>query len=145
MRFLFIPIVTAIIIQVTCQIFKFILYSVRDRKAGFHYLVTAGGVPSAHSAFVTSLCTSIAFVRGLDSSEFSVAAVFALIVVYDAYRLRGHVQSHAVIINRLLEKIGEAERERVSEMVGHSVPEIAWGILYGGIATALVYTLGPGF
>lgn len=137
----------AVAVQISCQLFKFILYSIRDRRVTSHYLVTAGGMPSAHSAFVSALSTAIAFRHGLDSDLFAVAFVFSAIVAYDAYRLRGHVQEHAVRINRIEAAAFSAlvpdGQRPLSEMVGHSIPEIASGIVYGVIATALVAAYLP--
>jgi len=127
---------TAVAVQVFCQLFKLGFYSVRDGRLRLAYLVTAGGIPSAHSAFVTALSVAIGLRNGFASDLFALSFVFSAIVVYDAYRLRGHVQRHAVIINeRVLEPAGEPP---VSEMVGHSLAEIATGVLLGGAIAAIV-------
>jgi len=128
--------VTAVAVQVFCQVFKLVLYSVRDRRFTPAYLVTAGGIPSAHSAFVTALSVAIGIRRGFDSDLFAVAFVFSAIVVYDAFRLRGHVQRHAQVINETV--LRPAGREPLSEMVGHSVTEIVAGVLLGGGVSSLV-------
>ena len=131
--------VTAVAVQVFCQLFKLVYYSARDRKLTLAYLVTAGGIPSAHSAFVTALGVAIGLRNGFGSDVFAVAFVFGAIVVYDAYRLRGHVQRHAQVINeRILRPAGE---KPLSEMVGHSIPEIVTGIVFGGGVSALVTLL----
>ncbi len=129
---------TAVGVQLFCQLFKTVLYSIRDRRVNPAYFVSAGGIPSAHAAFVTALSVAIGLQNGFDSDLFAVAAVFSLIVIYDAYRLRGHVQHHAKIINRKL--LGPAGEKPVSEMVGHSLPEIVAGMVLGG-AVSLVVTL----
>jgi uncharacterized protein len=131
----------AVAVQLSCQIFKFILYSVRDRSVSPQYLVNAGGFPSAHSAFVASLSTGVGVVSGLNSTVFAVAVVFSSIVVYDAFRLRGHVQNHAKRINALIERTGMTGDGRVSEMVGHSIPEIVGGIVYGSVGTLVVFSV----
>lgn len=131
--------VTAVAVQVFCQLFKLVYYSARDRKLTLSYLVTAGGIPSAHSAFVTALCVAIGLRNGFNSDVFAVAFVFGAIVVYDAYRLRGHVQRHAQVINeRILRPAGQ---KPLSEMVGHSIAEIAAGIALGGGVSAFVTLL----
>ncbi len=134
--------VTAVVVQLSCQVFKFVLYSARDRTVAFKYLVTAGGIPSAHSAFVTALTVAIAMRNGVGSDLFAVSFVFSAIVIYDAYRLRGHVQRHAEVINA--ELVRPKGGEEISEMVGHSLPEIVIGMLYGGVASALVTALLTG-
>lgn len=134
-------------VQVLCQLFKFVAYSIKDRRVSPGYFVTAGGMPSAHSAFVTALTTAVALRSGIDSDIFAVSFVFAAIVAYDAFRLRGHVQEHARRINRLQAQVLSSESadgstnggEPVSEMVGHSLSEIAVGIVFGVSGTLLVF------
>ncbi|MFW5744301.1 MAG: divergent PAP2 family protein [Spirochaetota bacterium] len=126
---------TAAGVQVFCQVFKLAYYSLRDRRFRPAYFVTAGGIPSAHSAFVTALTVAIGIRNGFASDIFALAFVFSAIVIYDAYRLRGHVQHHAQIINRaILAPAGEAP---ISEMVGHSLTEIVTGMVLGGGVSAL--------
>lgn len=129
----------AVLVQVSCQIFKLVFYSIRDRRLSLRYLATAGGFPSAHSAFVTALSVSVGIRAGFGSDLFAVSAVFSAIVVYDAFRLRGHVQHHAVILNRHV--IPGTDEVPVSEMVGHSIPEILAGLAFGGGLSALATVL----
>lgn len=133
---------TAVGVQVLCQLFKVVLYSVRDGRLKPRYFISAGGMPSAHSAFVTALLVAVGIRSGFASDLFAVAAVFGAIVIYDAFRLRGEVEKHAVRLNQLAEAERAAgvaaEREPLSEMVGHSIGEIVAGILVGGALSAAV-------
>ncbi len=129
-------------VQLLCQLFKFIAYSIRDRKLSPRYLVTAGGIPSSHSAFVSSLCTYLALSNGTQGPWFSVSMVFGLIVAYDAYRLRGHVQKHAVAINALQKEVpASSDAEPLTEMVGHSLPQIGIGLLLGVLHSWLLWSI----
>jgi acid phosphatase family membrane protein YuiD len=47
-----------------------------------------GGMPSSHSALVTSLCTSIGFSQGVDSDIFIFSLAFMLVVVRDSLGVR---------------------------------------------------------
>ena len=132
-------IVIAVGVQVSCQVFKFVYYSVRDRRISPGYLVTAGGIPSAHTAFVTALAVAIGIRAGFASDLFAVAFVFSAIVIYDAFRLRGHVQRHAQIINRYV--LTQNAEKPISEMVGHSIPEIVTGLAFGGGLSAVATLL----
>ncbi len=126
--------IVAVAAQLSGQLIKVVVHSLRARRWQLRYFVNAGGFPSAHSAFSTALLVGIAFRRGLNSDLFAVAAVFSAIVVYDAYRLRGAVQHQAKMLNKLLRERGEPE---VSELSGHSLPEIVVGVVLGAaIATA---------
>ena len=55
------------------------------------------------------------------------------IVIYDAYRLRGAVQKHAKLLNRMVRRLHAEEKANLNEMIGHSLPEIFSGILTGGL------------
>jgi acid phosphatase family membrane protein YuiD len=133
------PLLVSLVVQLSCQVFKFIIYSIRDGRVSPRYLTTAGGIPSAHSAFVVSLATGIAWVYGPDSAAFSVSVVFSLIVIYDAYRLRGQVQNHAIFLNRVIDHLKVEDQQKFTEMIGHSLAEIVWGIVYGAVVTSLFF------
>ncbi len=143
--FFSLPLVISIISQVSAQVFKVALYSMAERRFAIDRLVNAAGMPSAHTAFVTALAASIGLQRGVASDIFAVAFVFATIVIYDSFRLRGHVQRHAETLNRLLAprrelpgsgSSGDRPAE-LSEQVGHTGMEVAAGIVWG-----LVFAMG---
>ncbi len=90
-----------------------------------------GGMPSSHSAFVTSLLIVIARKLGVDSTEFAIAFVFASVVWYDAISLRRSVGEQAELLNRL------QQWHHLREQVGHSVKEVLAGIAFGAVVTAV--------
>ena len=57
-------------------------------KLDWKLMTSTGGMPSSHSAAVTSLTTAIAYEAGLDSPLFAVSAIFAVIVMFDATGIR---------------------------------------------------------
>jgi uncharacterized protein len=133
--------VASVLVQVLCQFTKFIAYSIIDRKIEFKYLVTAGGMPSSHSAFVTSLTVSIALYSGVQSELFAISFVFAAIIIYDAFRLRGTVQTHSLLIKKLFQDLEKDPGRKIPEMVGHSIPEIVVGIITGSVFAVGVFFL----
>ncbi|HVP18180.1 MAG TPA: divergent PAP2 family protein [Spirochaetia bacterium] len=134
-----VSLLTSIGVQIACQAFKVVLYSVRERRPAFSWFISAGGMPSAHSAFVTALSVSVGLWSGFASDVFAVSCVFSVIIIYDSWRLRGAVQHHA----KALAKISRANRGLklgpLNENIGHSIPEIAAGIVAGGALAAAVY------
>jgi acid phosphatase family membrane protein YuiD len=96
-----------------------------------------GGMPSAHSAFVTALSVSIGIHNGFASELFALAFVFSVIIIYDSIRLRGAVQKNSEIIGRLLRLIPEKERIDAPRYVGHSLAEIIVGMIVGGLWAVL--------
>lgn len=140
-----VSLVSAVVVQVACQAFKVVFYSIRERRLAFSRFISAGGMPSAHAAFVTSLSVSVGLWNGLRSEVFAVACVFSLIIAYDAWRLRGAVQDQARALQRLLDIHPEVKVAALNENLGHSLPEIGAGLVVGGGASALIYLLlrGP--
>lgn len=130
--------ITAVAVQVSCQLFKLAYYSNRDGRLSIGYLFTAGGIPSAHTAFVTALSVAVGLRAGFDSEVFAVSVVFSSIVIYDAYRFRGHVERQGKLLNRIIATYHPEEPDRVPEMVGHSLTEIAVGAALGGGLSAVV-------
>jgi len=111
---------------------KFLVNSVRARQWAFG-LIGYGGLPSNHSAIVSSVATLIALKEGIGHPAFGVALALAFIVVLDANSLRGQVGKHAVALNRLA--ASSETPTRLRERIGHTVVEIAAGILTGaGVA-----------
>ena len=132
---------TAASAQILCQLFKLVFYSIREGRLAPRYFVSPGGIPSAHSAFVTALSVAAGMHSGFLSDIFAVCFVFSAIVIYDAFRLRGAVEKHAKLLNRLTAKHFPDEHRGLSEMVGHSLPEIFTGIAAGGIFSYTVMSL----
>src|SRR5260221_6645969 len=73
--------IAAVFGWLVAQLLKTLLALFRDRKLDLGYMVSPGGMPSAHSALVTALATAIARLYGVQSSIFALAAVFAGVVM----------------------------------------------------------------
>lgn len=86
--------------------------------------INPGGMPSGHSAFVGSLVAVVAYREGIDSTLFMIAAVVALIVMYDAVTLRREAGRHAKQINHY-------HSTKLEESLGHSRFEVVVGALFG--------------
>jgi acid phosphatase family membrane protein YuiD len=114
-----------------CQVFKVIFYSIKNKKPELHYLISPGGMPSTHSAFVTALTFSLGFSYGFNTDLFAVSFVFAGIIVHDSFRLRGTVEIHSRILKNLLHLVPEDKKEKIPMVVGHTFPEIVAGVIVG--------------
>jgi acid phosphatase family membrane protein YuiD len=125
--------VVAVLIQLLCQFFKVVYYSIKNRELQLHRFMHPAGMPSAHSAFVTALTVSIGIYNGFGSELFALSFVFSVIIIYDSIRLRGAVQRNSQIISRLSRLLPESERGEVPQYVGHTLEEIIAGILVGGL------------
>ncbi len=102
-----------------------------ERGAWHEGLFRPGGMPSSHSAFVTSLLIVVSVKSGLDSVPFAISFVFACIVWYDALSSRKAIGEQAKILNRL------QQWEHLSERLGHSFLEVVGGIIFGACITLI--------
>jgi acid phosphatase family membrane protein YuiD len=126
-----VSLLVAVAVQLACQLFKVAFYSLRGGRFAPRWFVSAGGMPSAHAAFATALSVSVGLRAGFASEIFAVSAVFSLIVIYDAYRLRGAVERNARVLKALAAAHPRVAAGGIADLVGHSLPEIAVGIAAG--------------
>ena len=123
------------------QVLKVIIGSARDRRLNLSYLTTMGGMPSAHSALVCALATTVALVNGVGSPLFAITAFFALVVMYDAAGVRQTVSTQSTMLNRMLEELfkGHPEfQQRLREFIGHTKFQVAAG---GGLGVVFAWLL----
>jgi len=115
---------------------KFLINSVRAGKLAFG-LIGYGGLPSNHSAIVSSMAALIAFREGMSDPAFGVAVTIAFIVMMDANALRRQVGRHASAINRIA--AADSGHTVLRERMGHTRIEIAAGIVVGIAVAAAVH------
>ncbi len=122
------PFLIPLVVGLLCEIVKIIHEGLKT--GNWHEgIFRAGGMPSTHSAFVTSLLIVVWQKLGAESTEFAVAFVFACIVWYDAMHSRRAVGEQAAILNRL------QQWKHFTERLGHSGMEVIGGILFGAAVT----------
>ncbi len=104
-----------------------------------------GGMPSAHTAFVSSLTTGVGISEGLDSAAFAVAFILSLIIARDAIGFRRYLGTHGRVINMLMRELPDGEElkypPQVRERVGHTPLEALVGAIVGVGITFLFYYL----
>ncbi|WP_180013508.1 divergent PAP2 family protein [Acinetobacter sp. YH16031] len=128
--------ITPFLAWLCCGLLKFLINSLKQKKLAFN-LIGYGGMPSNHSAIVSSMASLIAFKEGINTPAFGVALTLAYIVMLDANGLRKKVEAQAIEINKLKNYTAPVLRERV----GHSKIEILAGLLLGIILGRLISSL----
>ncbi|RIK29072.1 MAG: acid phosphatase [Chloroflexi bacterium] len=106
----------------------------RNGRFDLRAVLSAGGMPSSHSAMVSSLATVLGFEEGLGSPLFAVAIIVALIVMYDARGVRQESGKQARILNRLVRELFSGQpisEEELKELLGHTAAEVAIGAIVG--------------
>jgi acid phosphatase family membrane protein YuiD len=127
----------------TAQVLKTIIHAVINRKFDITRMFGDGGMPSGHSATVTSLAVLSALVYGCGSFQFAISAVLAIIVCHDAMGVRLETGKQAEVLNDLIDIIDMLTTEKLPEVklkefVGHTPVQVAAGTIVG-IANAFAW------
>ena len=121
-------------------VMKFVINSIKAKQLAFG-LIGYGGLPSNHSAIVSSMTALIALKEGINHPAFGVAITLTFIVIIDANGLRRQVGKHATEINKLATAVTNYQTLR--ERMGHSRIEIISGLVVGiGVAAAVNFLSG---
>jgi acid phosphatase family membrane protein YuiD len=124
------------------QLIKMLRSLVATHRLDLSYMVSSGGMPSAHSALVTAMATAVGRVAGLGTPLFAVAAVFAGIVMYDAAGVRLAVSLQARILNQMVDDFFHERglrSERLRELIGHTPREVLVGAGVG-LVVGILFT-----
>ncbi|MFD1396235.1 divergent PAP2 family protein [Kroppenstedtia eburnea] len=121
------------------------------RKWDWTWLFNTGGMPSGHTAAVTSLATAVGLWEGWGSPLFAVTTILAIIVMYDATGVRRQAGMQAQVLNRLAQDFTQLMEElrhikhksrhetgvKLKEILGHQPIEVFFGAWFG-IGVALI-------
>lgn len=124
------------------QFIKVIMHLVRKKRFDPSFFWSPGGMPSAHSALMTALATTIGLQYGFASPLFAVSMAVAFIVMYDAAGVRRTVGYHSTMLNKMLDELFKGDKEfsqRLAEIIGHTKWEVFAGAMLG-IALGIVFT-----
>jgi acid phosphatase family membrane protein YuiD len=79
---------------------------------------------------------------GWESVEFAIAAIFAIIVMYDAAGVRQAAGKQARILNQMLDELfsehHQFSEERLKELLGHTPVQVIAGCIFGIAITWLL-------
>lgn len=138
------PLIAALIAIVAAQIIKVPIYLVTHRTWNAALGFSTGGMPSSHSAAVTSLAAAIGIRDGFHSSLFAIAAIVSAITMFDAMGIRRHAGIHASILNQWaksnpnLTQAGQSRGE-LKELLGHRPSEVLAGAIFGVIVALILH------
>lgn len=121
------------------QFLKTVITLLTTRIKTFNQLIEVlfwktGGMPSSHSALVSSVTTTIGFKNGIGSDLFVFSCCFALVVVRDAVGVRRSSGQQARVLNELGHTVSKEFNQNyipVKEIQGHRPMEVLAGILLG--------------
>ena len=135
----------------TAQILKVIINAIVNKEFSISRLFGDGGMPSGHSATVTSAAIVCGWSYGFASVEFGIAIVVAIIVMHDASGVRLEVGKQATITKEIADVINhlfddqldeDIKTEKLKELVGHTPLQVVVGSILGICVAALFCTIG---
>lgn len=125
----------AILAWAVAQILKFIVVMVTEGRMNWRYMLSSGGMPSSHSSFVCACASSVAYLYGWSSPLFAIAAVVAVVVMYDASNVRRAAGEQAKVLNYIMEHWTQMKPEmfgqELKELLGHTPLQVLMGALLG--------------
>jgi hypothetical protein len=136
--YIFIPLIAWLLAQ-------WIKFSIQAFKGeiDFRYLYASGGMPSVHSAVVTSLFVTTWIGEGSMSPLFGITAILAAIVIYDSLGVRRSTGEQAIVLNALVDGLEEqkiafnSNVTKVREVLGHKPKEVFWGVVLGATVAVI--------
>jgi uncharacterized protein len=118
---------------------KYLIVSIKAKNVRqFRQLYLSGNMPSAHSATVIALVTTIGLIDGTDTAVFALALTFAAVVMYDAVMVRrSSGEQGAAILAFFKEVKTKITPPRVAK--GHSPLEVVAGAGLGVLVGVVVF------
>lgn len=118
------------------QVLKTVIHALINKKLDWKRLFGDGGMPSGHSATVSSLAAVSGLLHGTDSFQFAVTCILAVIVCHDAMGVRLETGKQAIVLNEMMEVLEKLTKKdlpevMLKELVGHTPFQVLAGILLG--------------
>lgn len=138
--------ITMLTAWLLAQLIKIPLDYLYTRRWNWALLLSVGGMPSSHSALLTSATLAIGLYHGFDNPLFALGIAITMVVTYDAAGVRRQAGIHAQRINVLFEEVlrGHAvDQKELREVLGHTPLEVTGGVLFGIVIATLMWLIWP--
>lgn len=126
------------------QFAKMLAGLIQTHRLDLRYLVSTGGMPSAHSAMTCGLAASLGLTEGFGSTAAILAFSFAGITMFDAAGVRRAAGQQARILNQMIDDFfvdRHFSEKRLKELLGHTRLEVFVGLIMG-VLCAIAVTCG---
>lgn len=133
--------ITGLVAWFLAQLLKPPLEYMRRGKWSWGYLLSAGGMPSSHSALMVGTTMGIGLHVGFDTPVFAMAIAITMVVLYDAAGVRREAGRHAELINIVITEVFSGHpisEKQLREVIGHTPMEVIGGVVLG-LVTGWVY------
>lgn len=130
---------TILIAWIGAHTIKYVFSSVKKEKRNLRsHLFISGGMPSGHSATTMAMATIIGLRDGLGSGLFGLSLLFAIIVMYDALKVRRSSGEQGEAIHGLI-KEGKSTVKLPRVAKGHTPLEVVLGAVFGVVIGIVVF------
>lgn len=147
------PLEISLLVVIITQLLKLPIQYYMTKKWDFSLLLSTGGMPSSHSAFVSALTLALGLTEGIGSPLFAISFVLAGIVIHDALGIRREAGKHATVLNDMKKEFYDIINElnkgknknilivdkRLKELLGHEPLEVFFGIVLGIVITLISF------
>ncbi len=134
--------IAAVVSAVVAQIMKPFVDFLQTGRFRFLRMLDTGGMPSSHTAAVTTLTVGVAVFQGVRSPLFGICLVMSLYFIFEATGLRQEVGNQARVLNEIIEKARETHHfnaEELQELIGHTWAEVIGGFALGLLISLIIY------
>jgi acid phosphatase family membrane protein YuiD len=124
------------------QLIKPFVDLLQTKKFNILRVLDTGGMPSSHTAVVTTLTVGVAVYQGISSPLFGISLVVSLYFVFEATGLRQEVGNQARVLNEVLAKVREEhhfDTDELRELIGHTWIEVIGGFALGLFVALILY------
>ena len=132
----------AVVSWAIAQLLKVVIAFIRVRRLDIGLMLSTGGMPSSHTAFMVAMTTAVGIREGFGTSAFAIAAAITVVVMSDAAGVRRAAGKQAKVINTIVENIkntGVAFDKKLKELLGHTPIEVACGAVLGIVVAWVMY------
>ena len=123
------------------QFLKVPIQYILCRKVNWGLWFSSGGMPSSHSALMSSITFAIGMFNGFDTPVFALAFAMSMIVIYDAAGVRREAGRHAEKLNILVNEFFSGQpisEKQLKEVIGHTPAQVLAGIALG-VGTVMLF------
>lgn len=121
------------------HIIKYIINKVNKNNISFRVnLFNSGGMPSSHSATAVALAAIIGFRDGFNTGLFGLAFLMAIIIMYDAMKVRRSTGEQGNAIKSLI-KEQKSNVKIPYTAQGHILSEVIAGAVFGLLIGLVVF------
>ncbi len=134
--------IAALLSGLAAQFIKPFIDLLQKKRFNILRILDTGGMPSSHTAVVTTLTVGVAVYQGISSPLFGISLIISLYFIFEATGLRQEVGNQARVLNEILAKVKDEHHfntDELRELVGHTWAEVIGGFALGLFVALILY------